>query len=251
MESNDLNAFKNDMDVTVQKSKLRLIKKRVSLATTSAGAVTSSRQATPEDSGGGGGAGALCEPKNSSSQLRQRQQITALPDSPHIRQNTSDRAPPAPPPPVQPPNACSTSVKTGSSRENTSIKKTTCEEISRTPTGSTKDGPVDTTSAASAASASASANASAARASAASATPRTDLTAPHPHPHMSSGTSPPLRCCVQWICQDCSPPHACIPVRGESRCLCGHRYKEHKLQQAKTSKTAPGEAPPPAMMRLL
>lgn len=32
---------------------------------------------------------------------------------------------------------------------------------------------------------------------------------------------------VQWLCNHCK--RACIPVRGESRCLCGHRYKQHKF----------------------
>ena len=31
---------------------------------------------------------------------------------------------------------------------------------------------------------------------------------------------------VIWTCNHCK--RECIPVRGESRCLCGHRYKEHK-----------------------
>ena len=31
---------------------------------------------------------------------------------------------------------------------------------------------------------------------------------------------------VCWTCNHCK--RECIPVRGESRCLCGHRYKEHK-----------------------
>jgi hypothetical protein len=31
---------------------------------------------------------------------------------------------------------------------------------------------------------------------------------------------------VKWTCGDCG--NTCIPVRSESRCLCGHRYKEHK-----------------------
>ena len=31
---------------------------------------------------------------------------------------------------------------------------------------------------------------------------------------------------VVWTCNHCK--RECIPVRGESRCLCGHRYKEHK-----------------------
>ena len=30
---------------------------------------------------------------------------------------------------------------------------------------------------------------------------------------------------VNWACNHCN--RECIPVRGESRCLCGHRYKEH------------------------
>ncbi len=30
---------------------------------------------------------------------------------------------------------------------------------------------------------------------------------------------------VKWTCQDCN--NECIPVRKESRCLCGHRLKEH------------------------
>ena len=29
-----------------------------------------------------------------------------------------------------------------------------------------------------------------------------------------------------WKCNDCN--HECIPIRRESRCLCGHRMKEHK-----------------------
>jgi hypothetical protein len=31
---------------------------------------------------------------------------------------------------------------------------------------------------------------------------------------------------ICWTCNHCR--RECIPVRGESRCLCGHRYKEHK-----------------------
>ncbi|KAK1944622.1 hypothetical protein P3T76_004534 [Phytophthora citrophthora] len=30
---------------------------------------------------------------------------------------------------------------------------------------------------------------------------------------------------IQWSCDKCN--RECIPVREESRCLCGHRYKEH------------------------
>jgi len=31
---------------------------------------------------------------------------------------------------------------------------------------------------------------------------------------------------IKWSCQECS--NECIPVMRESRCLCGHRLKEHK-----------------------
>ena len=31
---------------------------------------------------------------------------------------------------------------------------------------------------------------------------------------------------IKWVCQECS--NECIPVMRESRCLCGHRLKEHK-----------------------
>lgn len=30
---------------------------------------------------------------------------------------------------------------------------------------------------------------------------------------------------LTWVCSACDK--ACIPVRSESRCLCGHRLKEH------------------------
>ena len=33
---------------------------------------------------------------------------------------------------------------------------------------------------------------------------------------------------VTWTCNNCQKP--CVPVRGESRCLCGHRYKQHKAE---------------------
>lgn len=32
---------------------------------------------------------------------------------------------------------------------------------------------------------------------------------------------------IKWACQECL--NECIPVMRESRCLCGHRMKEHKL----------------------
>lgn len=31
---------------------------------------------------------------------------------------------------------------------------------------------------------------------------------------------------IKWTCDNCNTE--CIPVRGQSRCLCGHRYHEHK-----------------------
>ena len=31
--------------------------------------------------------------------------------------------------------------------------------------------------------------------------------------------------CLKWKCQSCD--RECIPIRSESRCLCGHRLKEH------------------------
>ena len=34
---------------------------------------------------------------------------------------------------------------------------------------------------------------------------------------------------VNWTCNHCEKE--CIPVRGESRCLCGHRYKEHNKKK--------------------
>ncbi|DAZ95622.1 TPA: hypothetical protein N0F65_002251, partial [Lagenidium giganteum] len=47
---------------------------------------------------------------------------------------------------------------------------------------------------------------------------------------VSSGQAPTaakshVRQVVRWYCTVCS--RECIPIREESRCLCGHRYKEH------------------------
>lgn len=41
---------------------------------------------------------------------------------------------------------------------------------------------------------------------------------------------------IKWACQECR--NECIPVMRESRCLCGHRMKEHKLNP-KDNKTFP------------
>lgn len=30
---------------------------------------------------------------------------------------------------------------------------------------------------------------------------------------------------LKWVCLDCE--QECIPIRSESRCICGHRLKEH------------------------
>ena len=46
-----------------------------------------------------------------------------------------------------------------------------------------------------------------------------------PRVPVSRSTSAP-RWVVKWTCGECQ--NSCIPVRSESRCLCGHRYKEHK-----------------------
>lgn len=35
---------------------------------------------------------------------------------------------------------------------------------------------------------------------------------------------------IKWSCQECS--NECIPVMRESRCLCGHRLKEHKASSS-------------------
>lgn len=32
---------------------------------------------------------------------------------------------------------------------------------------------------------------------------------------------------LSWMCTSCS--HECVPIGAESRCLCGHRFKEHKV----------------------
>lgn len=43
-------------------------------------------------------------------------------------------------------------------------------------------------------------------------------------PHLTSAErSVPI---IKWACQECH--NECIPVMRESRCLCGHRMKEHK-----------------------
>jgi Protein FAM221A/B len=39
---------------------------------------------------------------------------------------------------------------------------------------------------------------------------------------------------VKWTCSDCA--NECIPVRRESRCLCGHRLKEHAQRSADSEK---------------
>lgn len=31
---------------------------------------------------------------------------------------------------------------------------------------------------------------------------------------------------IEWYCKDCDK--ACVHIRSENRCLCGHRFKEHK-----------------------
>lgn len=46
-----------------------------------------------------------------------------------------------------------------------------------------------------------------------------------------SAAPPPQRRVVRglaWQCGGCDN-RECVPIRAESRCLCGHRLKEHKL----------------------
>lgn len=47
-------------------------------------------------------------------------------------------------------------------------------------------------------------------------------------PEAATRTSGPVakKWAVKWSCGECG--NTCIPIRSESRCLCGHRYKEHK-----------------------
>lgn len=42
---------------------------------------------------------------------------------------------------------------------------------------------------------------------------------------------------VQWACGECN--NECLPVTLESRCLCGHRCKQHDLGNPKASCTSP------------
>nr|PIM01924.1 hypothetical protein TGCOUG_265140 [Toxoplasma gondii COUG] len=46
-----------------------------------------------------------------------------------------------------------------------------------------------------------------------------------------SSTVPPLSLKGRWICEECDK--ACIVIREECRCLCGHRLKEHTKGLAK------------------
>ena len=57
---------------------------------------------------------------------------------------------------------------------------------------------------------------------------RRALAKAEPAPSSSSEGQPPLYKRVQahaWVCRTCQSE--CIPIRSESRCLCGHRLKEH------------------------
>ena len=39
---------------------------------------------------------------------------------------------------------------------------------------------------------------------------------------------------MAWVCSVCQAE--CIPIRSESRCMCGHRHKEHEAAKASGSK---------------
>ncbi|KAK9787852.1 hypothetical protein WJX73_009030 [Symbiochloris irregularis] len=70
------------------------------------------------------------------------------------------------------------------------------------------------------------------------------------HSRSTVGPSPGLTsrklCLLSWSCTQCK--RDCFPIRSESRCLCGHRLKEHDPVDDQSStcrcrnKSSPGPA---------
>jgi hypothetical protein len=222
MSSNDASDFKKDMSATVQKSKLSLIKKRASRATAS-GIASSSNL-------------------NSSSSIqessRARREVLGAPHSrgsdsvdshdqvlvravPQQTKLTSSRLPPPSKRQPQEPrekvvatNTAPVSSRSDSTRQE---QQQQLDAMSCTPPSVPPPGPTPTVATAKATHPPAGKQSTAARA-------RGGRGA-------GAAAGGGLRCSVQWVCQECAPPTpACIPVRSESRCLCGHRYKEHRQQ---------------------
>lgn len=235
MSSNDFNEIKKAMDSAVPKGKLHLIKKRAARGS------SQSSGAGPDDHK----RGEEMVVRKSSPQAHLQHQHH--PQQPHHRQQQQQQLYPLPPhavdrgqrmsrPPAVPTHSGGTKARTSGDVEKASNLTTFSDSGSYTQlrpdidinsdSPPVKGNPTDSTIMEAASSHSTKqacvdqgpvkrVNGTSGVASASTA---------------SSSSAPALRCSVQWLCQECSPPHACIPVRSESRCLCGHRYKEHKMQ---------------------
>mmetsp|Transcript_13892 Transcript_13892/g.23024 ORF Transcript_13892/g.23024 Transcript_13892/m.23024 type:complete len:374 (+) Transcript_13892:170-1291(+) len=237
MSSNDFNEMKKEMDSAVPKSKLNLIKKRVARGSSqSSVAGTVDRRGSEE---------VIVRKAPPPAQLRQ--QLCPPPPQAHDRDQPNSR-PPAAPMPQRGTHFRTTSgecekvdhvTDPGSQLQPRPDIKSFSQPIEKdTP-------PISTSQATSSLSNKKPCIDEGAVKSISGTKSNTNVrTSTSTSTSTASSASPAMRCSVQWLCQECSPPHACIPVRSESRCLCGHRYKEHKMQPPR-----PGEEVRPENVR--